>query len=896
MKILFVLQHPGYVRNYESLIRELAIREHEIQLGFNSLKKQKPEDVLLVERLVESFGNIVCLSETLPSRHGVLRRFLYGIRGAVDYIRFLTPAYKNAYALRERLEKRFPKVFVVLVRNFCRLLPSHGNAFVDGLFRKLELAIPTDPGINRFLISSRPDVLLVTPYTDFASVQTDYVKSARFLQIRCGVCVHSWDNLSNKGLIRILPDRVFVWNKAQKNEAVEMHKVPPDQIVVTGAQCFDKWFDRRPSVSSDEFTNKIGLKLASTPLVLYVCSSPFIAPKEVHFVRSWLKSIRKDNLLSQARILIRPHPQNAAQWADVDLSEYGDVSIWPKAGANPIGEEAKSDFYDSMYYCDAVIGVNTSAMIEAGILGKTVLTVLADDFKGTQEGTLHFHHLVNGGLLRVAKNLEEHRSQLAQVLIGGSEAKKEVENFIHSFVRPLGLNGACTPILADAVEDISSIAPLPFLLPPWWSGLIRAPIWILDCLVKVPQLAICKVRRLGRIRRSFNKARIIKSVHKLKRAVFLKLTGLARYLEVDEAACRFFSAIRIIRYGTQANQTAVIACRSELARIASGKQPVLLGPWVSEVGFEVLYWIPFLRWVAEEYDLDNSRLIAMSRGGAHPWYEGLTSRYIDILEFFTPEQFRQKNEERIRITGGQKHNLISALDLELLSRAKSTLQVESLDWIHPKLMYDLFSDYWRRRVSVSLIESHTRYEQYMALPERKDIQLPDEFVAVKFYFSAAFPDNQENRSFAKKTIERLACKTHVVVLDTGLKLDDHDDSNTVFSDRIISFSDKMTPSDNLAVQTYIISRSRAFLGTYGGFSYLPPLIGVPSYSFYSSAGKFLPVHLDVAHRACRVIQHGAFDKLSKNDKKLAESIVEFRGSPEFHAINTTAFETLESLL
>ena len=28
--------------------------------------------------------------------------------------------------------------------------------------------------------------------------------------------------------------------------------------------------------------------------------------------------------------------------------------------------------------------------------------------------------------------------------------------------------------------------------------------------------------------------------------------------------------------------------------------PILVGPWLSEVGFELLYWIPLLRWIKEQ--------------------------------------------------------------------------------------------------------------------------------------------------------------------------------------------------------------------------------------------------------------------------------------------------------
>jgi hypothetical protein len=60
-------------------------------------------------------------------------------------------------------------------------------------------------------------------------------------------------------------------------------------------------------------------------------------------------------------------------------------------------------------------------------------------------------------------------------------------------------------------------------------------------------------------------------------------------------------------------------------------------------------------------------------------------------------------------------------------------------------------------------------------------------------------------------------------------------------------SDRMTPERNLAVQTAVIGRARAFVGTYGGYSYLAPLCGVPSLAFYS-ARTYKTQHLHMADR------------------------------------------------
>jgi hypothetical protein len=136
----------------------------------------------------------------------------------------------------------------------------------------------------------------------------------------------------------------------------------------------------------------------------------------------------------------------------VDFSSYGDVTIHPRAGANPIGLDARSEYYDSMYHAHAVVGVNTSALIESGIVGRLVYSIRVPEFSGTQEGTLHFRHLMRGGLLRLADSLDEHAAQLAASFAAAATDRERVRGFIQLFVRPHGLDQPATPRVVDAVE------------------------------------------------------------------------------------------------------------------------------------------------------------------------------------------------------------------------------------------------------------------------------------------------------------------------------------------------------------------------------------------------------------------------------------------------------------
>src|SRR5690242_8075598 len=78
------------------------------------------------------------------------------------------------------------------------------------------------------------------------------------------------------------------------------------------------------------------------------------------------------------------------------------------------------------------------------------------------------------------------------------------------------------------------------------------------------------------------------------------------------------------RAGRVREQAAALAdelrVEREIAAVARGRGPIIAGPWLSEVGFEVLYWIPFLRWFEDRYRVDRERVIAVSRGGVAGWY------------------------------------------------------------------------------------------------------------------------------------------------------------------------------------------------------------------------------------------------------------------------------------
>jgi hypothetical protein len=479
VRVLFGVTHLGLLRHYQPVLRELIARGHTLHVVCQDATRGlfEASDLRLVTGGVDGVT-----FDALPERPStVWTEFGDWAQLVMDWVRYLSPAFQDATALRTRVEGQVPEWSRRLIESL-RRFDEHGRGTL-AVLKATDAVVPPAQSWLDFIRDWRPDLVLVSPYVYVGFGQRDLVKAAQLLGVPSAACIASWDNLTNKGVISTMPDRVFVWNDAQRTEAVELHDVPPEQVVVTGAQSFDRWFGRQPSRTREEFCRVVGLD-PGRPIVLYLGSSDFIAPREGRFVREWIGLVRsaQDPLLSTAGVLIRPHPKNFAQIAALDLSEFEGVVVWPPQ-VRTFGQDFDSDFFDSLFHSNVVVGVNTSAQIEAAIVGRAVCTWKADEFAHSQGGTPHFQHLASSehGMLFVAESEEEHLQHLAGLLRDPAAVAARTEAFVRSFVRPNGLETAAGTVFADAVESLGRVkaAPVPVSLTKRVARALLVPVAVL---------------------------------------------------------------------------------------------------------------------------------------------------------------------------------------------------------------------------------------------------------------------------------------------------------------------------------------------------------------------------------------------------------------------------------
>lgn len=418
------------------------------------------------------------------------RRF----RGAVDYLRVVRTDLLGLGSQHRRTLAFVPRLPRLVGEGPLR----RSRLIVGGLaavYEALDEASPVGKGLGRYLRERRPAAVIVCPRLFPSSAHTLWIRAAREVGVPSALAIASWDNLVSKQVIRPRPDRMIVWNEGQRREAAEVHGFPAEDVLVTGAQCFDRWFDWVSS-PRDAFCTAVGLD-PSRPFVLYAGGSLWsYLPPEHEWTTQWLRELRAsaDPELRDIQVLVRPHPKRNSEWSDFDESMFDGVVCWPRPPVPmPAGESSRSDYFDSIYHAAAVVGLNTSAMVEAGVLGRPVLTQRVERYHDAQGGVLHFNELLvaGGGVLSIADTTAEHHAQLGEAIRGGDQGRGA--RFVEAFVRPHGLDVPATALFADAVVSVLALPRVRRLAP----ARVRALRLVLGGLGSAGSLPGRVWRRLG---------------------------------------------------------------------------------------------------------------------------------------------------------------------------------------------------------------------------------------------------------------------------------------------------------------------------------------------------------------------------------------------------------------
>ena len=458
MKVLIVVPHANFFRNLDEVLRELCRRGHSVVFLHASRLDDSPRSAR--KRALKSFGRGLDIAQSeiagvsvgyRPEPTERWQRALSVGRHVMNRASYWRKGHPSPERTVDGIERDLPPALLSKLSSpFLRRLLATRAALAA--WRWIEAAVPPSETLVALLQEIRPDVLLDAPTIwPKKPVEADYVHAAQSLGIPVLGYVNSWDNLTSKGTVHVLPDAYVVWNEPLAQEAMELHDVPARTIRITGAPHLDRMFELKASLSRAAMRAIMGCP-SDRPYIVYLCSSRSLIQTEQPTVTALAEALSATLGDNAPTIVVRPHPTNPSPWEGYS---HPGVAIYPRNGDMADCPEAWQEYYNQLSLATCVFGLNSTSLLEAVVADRPCLTIVSDEFFAAQGRTGHFRHLLKGDFMEISPDVADVARRVQRLLDGHDEKAAGRRRFLEWFIRPCGADRPAAPIVTDLIERMA---------------------------------------------------------------------------------------------------------------------------------------------------------------------------------------------------------------------------------------------------------------------------------------------------------------------------------------------------------------------------------------------------------------------------------------------------------
>ena len=321
----------------------------------------------------------------------------------VSRLIFSMQSYFDRGKVFNELKERFAKPYSIL-----KFFLKFELIFKRKLFRNFFLNINCllerlsfNYDLKDSLFKKNYDAIIITSLLlDPTLSQNEIIKISHVLKIPCIYLVRSWDNLTNKSSMNIFPDHIFLWNESQVDEMKKIQKNSDSKCHIIGAHLYEYLLYNQTNNEIKDLENLDKHK----KIITYLGSSSQIVEDELEFFYKFLQNINP-NILKDYQIIYRSHPLGIGK-SPIDqikhkvekIKNYNVKFIPELDNINNFHNKIldKKLYTETIKKSDLLIGINTSAMIEANFFNKKVIQVPTNfdhNVSGLFNNTYHSQYL-----------------------------------------------------------------------------------------------------------------------------------------------------------------------------------------------------------------------------------------------------------------------------------------------------------------------------------------------------------------------------------------------------------------------------------------------------------------------------------------------------------------------
>ncbi len=284
-------------------------------------------------------------------------------------VRTETNDLRRRMALEE--SGNYPRYIFGLLLNRIFARPS-----VRCIVRWLDLLLVSDKTFANYFEKYHPDAIFLAHLFD--DLEINLLREARRRGVKTVGFINSWDKLTARSMIRLLPDRLVVFNELVKKEAMDNAEMPEGRIFVAGVPQYDWHINYKPLSRQEFFRDK---RLDPTKkLIVYAPMGKAYSNSDWDII-DLLRLAIAGGTIKNAQLLVRFQPNDFTDEAELKkrpglIYDLPGIRFSAKRGVDwDMSFDDIRGLTDTLANADLFVCYASSMSIDAAVFNKPVINI-----------------------------------------------------------------------------------------------------------------------------------------------------------------------------------------------------------------------------------------------------------------------------------------------------------------------------------------------------------------------------------------------------------------------------------------------------------------------------------------------------------------------------------------
>ncbi len=246
--------------------------------------------------------------------------------------------------------------------------------------RYLDFILVKDNTYSKYFDKYNPDLVFLAHLFDEPEI--NLLREAKKRRVKTIGYINSWDKVTSRCILRLLPDKAIVFNNIVKGEMIRHNEMKEKDIFVSGLPQYDYfYYDESNFLNRNDFFNKISIS-PDKELLVYASMGRAFSTSDwdmIDFLYNLVET--KSKLVKDCALLVRFQPNDFVDEVEIKKRPYlkydqPGIRFGSKRGVDwDMNEADLSHLYATLNHMSILVCYASSISVDAAVFDKPVINI-----------------------------------------------------------------------------------------------------------------------------------------------------------------------------------------------------------------------------------------------------------------------------------------------------------------------------------------------------------------------------------------------------------------------------------------------------------------------------------------------------------------------------------------